>query len=673
MSASPPARFASLWVPFPKRKFFTYAVPPEWKDIQSGDLVWAPFGKRKILGMVDQLGQEIPDQLKNIKELSEILPQEFSLHENLQQLMRWAHSHYLAAPGEVLRAFLPPTFFKGKFAKPQRSRQNPPSETFQNQAPEILNEAQQQAIASIQKKFGNFSVFLLDGITGSGKTEVYLKACAEILKRGQSALVLVPEIGLTPQTLGRFFGRFGEIAGEYHSDLSEAQKLKLWWEIREGTKRLIVGTRSAITLPLKNLGLIVVDEEHDPSYKQEERFRYHGRDLAIMRAKFENIPIVLGSATPSTESFYNVELKKYLRLKLPQRATQGQLPTMKLIDLKTQPPHPHTLLSKVLQEKIAENFARGEQSLLFLNRRGFAPFLFCHTCGEIPRCPNCQISLTYHRRPDHLLCHYCNYRLDAPKVCHSCGANELAGAGVGTERLEDELAKLYPGIRLARLDRDSVKTRQQSEKILSDFAHGKLDLLIGTQMVTKGHDFKRLTLVGILMADLSLGMPDFRAAERIFQLMTQVAGRAGRHELAGEVYLQTYRPEHYAIAASLEQNSDFFLEQECRFRQEAGYPPFSRLILLRVSGNSAAKVQKSSEHLAEQLRTLLSRHQDLEILGPSKALLEKLRGKYRWQILLKSPKFEMMRRSLEAALPSLEKNLSPGVQLSLDVDPMGMI
>ncbi|HKX12908.1 MAG TPA: primosomal protein N', partial [bacterium] len=509
------------------------------------------------------------------------------------------------------------------------------------------------------------------GITGSGKTEVYLRLCAEFLRRGRSALILVPEIALTPQTLGRFAARFGQGVGAYHSAMTEAQRLKTWMQARSGELRLLIGTRSAVALPLQNLGLVVVDEEHDSSYKQEERFRYQGRDLAVLRAREEGVPVVLGSATPSMESMENAERGKYRLLHLPDRATRGALPKIRLVDLKKEAPDPETLLSPSLAASLEATLARGEQALLFLNRRGFAPFLLCRACGQAPLCPNCDISLTYHKRPSAMICHYCEYRAAPPEICPGCSAEELQAMGSGTERLEEVLAKRHPAWRIARLDRDVSSSRQRTEEILENFAKGEIDLLVGTQLVAKGHDFKRLTLVGILLADSTLHQPDFRAAERLFQLVTQVAGRAGRHDLPGEVFLQTFRPEHDAIAAALEQDPRRFFLHEREHRRDAEYPPFHRLVLLRFSGNQAGRVEEAARKLGEDLRTLFKRHPEVKVLGPSKSALEKLRGKYRWQLLLRTSKYEVMRRILEERLGSMEKSLPAGVALHVDVDPAG--
>ncbi|HKY61896.1 MAG TPA: primosomal protein N' [bacterium] len=664
------SHYVSVWLPVPRRLAFTYAVPADWPALRPGSLVVAPLGRRQSVGIVAATRVQPDPDLAEIKPLSARLPEIWDLSPPLLRVLQWSIGHYLAPPGEALRAFLPPALLKTKSPDPAKARLRPIPALETLSLPEP-NAEQNAAIEAILAGPEGFQAYLLHGITGSGKTEVYLRLCAELLGRGRSALILVPEIALTPQTVGRFAARFGAVVGSYHSAMTEAQRLKTWIQARSGELRILVGTRSALALPLQDLGLVVVDEEHDSSYKQEERFRYQGRDLAVLRAREEGIPVVLGSATPSLESLENAESGKYRLLHLPDRATRGALPKIHLVDLKKEAADPETLLSPSLAAALAATLARGEQALLFLNRRGFAPFLLCRGCGEAPNCPNCEIALTYHKRPAAMVCHYCEFRAPPPERCPRCSDEELQAMGSGTERLEEALARLHPGRRIARLDRDVSLSRQRTEEILTSFAKGEIDILVGTQLVAKGHDFKQLTLVGILLADSTLHQPDFRSAERLFQLVTQVAGRAGRHDLPGEVFLQTFRPEHYAIAAALEQDPHRFFLHEREHRREAEYPPFRRLVLLRLSGNQAGKVEQAARKLAEDLRTLFARHPEVKVLGPSKSALEKLRGKYRWQLLLRTSKYEAMRRVLEEKLGRLEKSLAAGVSLHVDVDPAG--
>jgi primosomal protein N' (replication factor Y) (superfamily II helicase) len=663
----------SVWLPVPKRQSFTYKIPEDWQSPpRPGQLVWVPFGRRKLAGMVDSLDAQIPSHVKELRPLLDIFPEEFTIGPTLFKLLRWAVEHYLAPPGEVLRSFFPNTIFKGKMDKGEGARHRDHVQFFSDVESHHLSENQNKAVKLMTTHLGTFHPTLLQGVTGSGKTEVYLRLCEQVLSRGEGVLVMVPEIALTPQTVGRFVSRFGERVASYHSAMTEVQRHHTWWAVKEGRKKIVIGTRSAVCLPVQKLGMIVVDEEHDSSYKQEERFRYQGRDLAVVRAKLEEVPIILGSATPSMESLENVHRKKYHFLGLPDRATIGTLPKIRLIDLKMHPPHPETFLSEPLSECLKKCIERGEQALLFLNRRGFAPFILCQDCGEVAKCPNCEISLTYHRRPLALKCHYCDFYIPPWEKCLKCAGLNLEAIGMGTEKIEEQLQRQFPKMRLRRLDRDVAQSRNKTEEILSQFGKGEIDVLIGTQLVTKGHDFKRLTLVGILLADVTLNLPDFRAAEKMFQVITQVAGRAGRHELPGEVYLQTFRPEHYAITSALSQDPEKFFVHERGFREELGYPPFSRLVLLRLTGTQTSKVETACHSLAEDLRILFRQFSEVEILGPAKATLEKLRGKYRWQVILRTPKYEKMRRVLGEKLPQLEAALPSGVQLIIDVDPVGV-
>jgi primosomal protein N' (replication factor Y) len=623
--------------------------------------------------MVAGQGEASLPPLENIKDLIEPLPPEFSLEAPMLKLFHWAREHYLAPPGEVLRTFFPNKILQGNLNKGDKSRAAAPNISFQQNEMVTLNPEQERVLVEVKSHLGSFFPMLLQGITGSGKTEIYLRLCETIVTQlGGAVLIMVPEIALTPQMVGRFFARFGEEVGTYHSGMTESQRLKTWWAAKQGRQKIFIGTRSAACLPIQNLSLIVVDEEHDSSYKQEERFRYNGRDLAVMRAKLEQFPILLGSATPSMESLNNVHNGKYHHLTLTRRATQGgTIPRVHLVDLRKDHPHFETMLSPPLVTEVHRVLERGEQALIFLNRRGFAPCQICTDCGELPRCPNCEIGLTFHRRPPVLKCHYCEFQSPHLEQCPKCQVGRLEAIGTGTQRLEEGFAKQFPGARIGRLDRDTG-SRLKTEQILSQFETGQLDILIGTQLVTKGHDFKRLTLVGILLADHTLNLPDFRAAERLFQIVTQVSGRAGRHDLPGTVFLQTYRPEHFAIITALEQNIEQFYVREKIYRETLGYPPFSRLILLRVMGNHQNEVREGAGLLTQDLTILLKNFPGVKILGPAPATLEKIRGKFRWQVLLRLEQFEAVRRALGEKIPQLETRLGKGLQLQIDVDPVGV-
>lgn len=667
--------YIQVILPVPKYQTFTYRVPQTWKQIpQMGQLVRVPLGRRELIGMVEGFPPSPPEGVKELKDVLEILPSEYSLSDPLLKLFHWAQRHYLAPPGEVLRTFFPTRVLQGKWQLHFRVRSLVPNIESLKTAPipELLSE-QTQVVNEVKSHHKEFYPLVLEGITGSGKTEVYLRLCDEFLQVGGGTLILVPEIGLTPQMVGRFVARFGNQVGLFHSGLTEAQRLKTWWETKTGRQNVLIGTRSAIALPVKNLSLIVIDEEHDSSYKQEERFRYHARDLGVVRAKLEQIPIVLGSATPSLESQNNVQIGKYHHARLTRRASEGSLlPEVQLIDLRKERPHSETLLSPSLETAIQNTLDRGEQVLLFLNRRGFAPTVLCEECGQALECPNCEISLTFHQRIDRLKCHYCEFQQPSLKQCPRCQSFTLSPLGFGTERIEKAFSKLYPHAQIGRLDRDVVQSQQRTESLLSQFEQGKIDLLIGTQLVTKGHDFSKLTLVGILLADLGLHLPDFRAAERVYQMVTQVAGRAGRRGLPGKVYVQTFRPEHFALQACLSQNGVNFFTQENAHRKESGYPPWTRLVQIQFSGRIQNLVQKVCRQFSQQLQEHLKTKMGIKILGPAPALLEKIRGKYRWQILIKTSQYEQLRQTIEDFIPQLNKGVPRAVQWAIDVDPMGI-
>ena len=514
-----------------------------------------------------------------------------------------------------------------------------------------------------------FSPFLIYGVTGSGKTEIYLRAIEEVLNQGREAIVLVPEISLTPQLLSRFKGRFGENLSLLHSKLGRGERYDQWRRIWKGEVKIAVGARSAIFAPFKNVGIIIVDEEHDPSYKQEEKLRYHARDLAVVRAKQDEATLLLGSATPSLESFHNTERGKFHLLRLPERIEGKPLPRVEVVDMKNE----KGLLSEKVRAALEKNIKDKKQSLLFLNRRGFANFILCPDCGFTYKCPNCSVTLTYHLRDRSLQCHYCDYRIRAPGDCPQCEGHRLQGVGIGTERLEQEIRSLFPETQVDRMDRDTTSRRRSHQQILKSLESGKTDILVGTQMIVKGHDFPNVTFVGVVSADTSLHFPDFRSSERTFQLLTQVAGRAGRGEVFGEVVIQTFNPDHYSIQKA--KNHDFigFYQEESQFRRALDYPPFSRLINFRLVGNSEKKTKAVSEEMGRIGRDLLKKGygKGIEILGPSAAPFAKMRGKFRWQMLAKGKSPKLLHKfAQELAFQLEEETKGKGVNLDIDVDPV---
>jgi len=513
-----------------------------------------------------------------------------------------------------------------------------------------------------------FATALLHGVTGSGKTEVYLRAIDAVLAEGRQALVLVPEIALTPQLVGRFRNRFSGRAeiSVLHSGLSDGERYDAWRTVSRGDADIVIGARSAIFAPLSRPGLIIVDEEHEASYKQSEGFRYHARDLALLRGQQQNVPVLLGSATPALPSYRRALEGETTLLELPGRAAGQPLPEVELVDMTATPFK--TLLSGELTGALAANLERGEQSLVLLNRRGFAPYLLCADCGQDFRCPNCEISLTYHRGERQLRCHYCDYQLRPPEVCPRCGGNQLEPEGAGTERLEADLQELFPAARLARMDRDTTAAKGAHRRFMERMLAGEIDILVGTQMVAKGHDFPGVTLVGVVNADASLNFPDFRAGERTFALLAQVAGRAGRGERPGRVLIQTYAPEHYALQYAARHDYPGFFNEERNLRRELGYPPYGFLANLVLSGNDTQKVELAARNLAAALLPL---PHGVDLLGPVPCLLAKLRGKSRVQILLKASGRPMLRQALDH-FEQIPRPVPNGVSLAIDVDPVDM-
>jgi primosomal protein N' (replication factor Y) len=518
---------------------------------------------------------------------------------------------------------------------------------------------------------GGFHAYLLHGVTGSGKTEVYLRAIAHALERGRTALVLVPEIALTPQLGERFRGRFGDRVATFHSGLTGAERRDEWERVAQGEVQIGLGARSALFLPLTRLGVIIVDEEHETSFKQEESPRYHARDLAVWRARQDDAIVVLGSATPSLETHANADAGRYTRLAMPHRVSGRALPAVECIPLAEAP---RVGDGGVFTEKLAQALERtlgqDEQAILFLNRRGFAPYVYCRDCGHSYRCDDCDVSLTLHRRRGVLMCHYCGFETEAPDTCGSCQGHRVGASGVGTERLEADIRTLFGPVPLVRLDRDTVRKKNDLEEALGRFRRREAKLLIGTQMVAKGHDFPGVTLVGVISADASLNFPDFRASERTFQLLTQVAGRAGRGDKPGHVLIQAYEAEHPAIRTAMTHDYETFVTEELVHRRELDYPPFTHLALLRFEGMQEASTTAAANEHAEALRhAVVAGGWPVSVLGPAAAPLARLRGLWRQHVLLKGK----TRKGLRQALQHLPRRPGGDVRRILDVDPMSML
>lgn len=509
---------------------------------------------------------------------------------------------------------------------------------------------------------------LLFGVTASGKTEVYLQAIASTIEHGRNAIVLLPEIALTTQVADTFIQRFGQQVALLHSRLSEGERYDEWRRIQKGEARIVIGARSAIFAPLENIGLIVMDEEHEPSYKQEKVPRYNTRHLAEERARNSNAVLLLGSATPSVETFYASEIGYLPRIEMLERIANRPLPTVHIVDMRQEFKQKPTLFSAQLLEAINQRLQKQEQVILFLNRRGYSQFVLCRDCGWTAKCPNCAISLAFHLSARTLNCHHCNYSTTAPLICPQCGGTRVKGFGLGTERVEEETQRLFPQARIARLDRDTTTKKESHARIVRTFRHGEADILIGTQMVAKGLDFPHVTLVGVINADTAINMPDFRAAERTFQLLTQVAGRAGRGDTPGEVFVQTFCPQHYAIQAASQHNYPLFYQQELLFRKELRYPPFSRLANLICTSPHEAQAADGAKRLAETLKRFCP--QDIEIIGPAPASIPKLKAQYRHHVVLRTPTEFPVQQLIYKALQSLPTALRPLVVV--DVEPINM-
>ena len=538
-----------------------------------------------------------------------------------------------------------------------------------------LNLAQQSALKLVKEVVAarKFSGMLLHGITGSGKTAVYLAAMRAVLEAGRSAILLVPEIGLTPAVAADLHQIFGDEVAILHSALSDRERAEQWHRIKRGDARMVVGTRSAVFAPVADLALIVVDEEHDSSYKQEETPRYHARDIAVVRAKMANAVVVLGSATPSLESYFNAKKNKYALVELPDRIQSRPLPEVEIIDMRQefQETGQEQVISRKLAAEIKERLERKEQVMVLLNRRGYSPVVLCRACGKKLECQNCAIALTHHKREHKMVCHYCGYTTPVPKACVHCGSEYVYFLGTGSEKLEELLHGIFPQARIARLDRDTVRSHQDFERALNALNEGELDLLVGTQMIAKGHDIHGVTLVGVVGADVALGLPDFRAAERTFQLLTQVAGRAGRGQTPGKVVLQTYFQDHYAVQYAARHDFIGFYEKELQFRSWMHYPPYSALANVLVRSDKLDDALQWSGTLGKWFDG--TRHEDVRVLGPAPAPIARLKRDYRYHFVLKSPSRKKLNTTLRAMLAHAAQKKIPRTQVIVDVDALWLM
>jgi primosomal protein N' (replication factor Y) len=721
-------RIVDILVPVALDQAYSYRVP-EGMDVAPGDLVSVPLGPRAATGVVwaenANPNPRLDNRLRDIEDKLDIPP----LKPELRRFVDWVAQYTLASRGMVLRmclrmgedlgpgrerigvrlagpppprmtaarqrvlALLADGLARGKtetaheagvsagvvdglvdegtletLVLPPEPVARPPDPDFSR--PE-LTPAQRAAADALRATLSKeeFSVTLIDGVTGSGKTEVYFEAVAETVRRGRQSLILMPEIALTGQFLDRFSARFGERPAEWHSQLPPRRRARTWTAVAEGDVPVIVGARSALFLPYSNLGLIVVDEEHDGAYKQEDGVRYHARDMAVVRARETKIPIVLASATPSVETEVNARRGRYRRLALPERFGGAHLPSIEAIDLTREGPPRGRFVAPRLAEAVKVALERGEQALLFLNRRGFAPLTLCRNCGFRFACPNCDAWLVDHRFKRRLVCHHCGFSMPPPAACPKCQATEsLVAVGPGVERLQQEAAELVPDARVLVLSSDLVESVERLRAELDDVAEGRFDVIIGTQLVAKGHHFPKLNLVGIVDADLGLANGDPRAAERTFQLLHQVVGRAGREAGRGIGFLQTHQPEHPVMKALIAQDRAAFYASEITARESTGYPPFGRLASIVVTGND----RPSAEGFARRLAAAAPRAEQVRVLGPAEAPLAVVRGRHRFRLLAKSPRAFDLSDYLRQWLADAPKP-SGGVRLEVDVDPQSFL
>ncbi|MEZ4870865.1 MAG: primosomal protein N' [Bdellovibrionales bacterium] len=683
-----PNRCVQVAVNAPIRDLLTYADTFAETPLVAGQSVKVPLGKRHVAGLVlnhEPNTSEVDSEFK-IKAVQSIVEDRPPLPEQHLKWLNWLASYYLHPLGQIAEACFPPLKKKG--------RKNTQDQVLPDVAVSIaptLSEGQATCYQNIRKSFGRFESHLLFGVTGSGKTEVYLHLIDDVLKSGKQALVLVPEISLTPQLVERFQARFPHQIAVLHSGLTDRERTDQWWSIVDKKKQILVGARSALFCPMDDLGIIIVDEEHDSSFKQDEKLKYHGRDSAIMMARFHSCPIVLGSATPSLESWNNAITGKFQLQRMPSRIAGRSLPDVHVVnmrDIRQARKDPETKpkvtgnidlpfwLSEPLYEALVATLNRGDQAALFLNRRGMAQTVQCIECGYVHECPNCSISLTLHHHSE-LHCHYCDYGMPKKDTCPSCKEPGIQAVGLGTELVENDIQILFPEYKTARADRDEITHRSHLEDLIHRMENRQIDILIGTQMIAKGLDFPHLNLVGLVMADVGFNMPDFRASERSFQLLTQVSGRAGRHsEDPGQVYIQTYNPEHESIRNAIKADFESFSLSELKFREELNYPPFGRLACFRIKGQHLDKTEQTAQTLVDRAYHLSQQYPQhyggIQILGPAPAPISRIRGKFRFHMLVKATGNSVLQKFC-AQLISNQKWVSSGTKVLVDIDPLNML
>lgn len=660
-------RIIKVALPVPINQLFDYTLPEDW-PLSVGCRVRVPLGKRKLIGIIEAIDVETEQTVNKLKQALTYYEAQPIVDPDMRQLAYWLHQYYHYPLGEIYPLMLPKALRQGK---PLAATEDTISDIALPD-PQGLTDSQQQAISSVLQSEDYFQPFLLQGVTASGKTEVYLQIIQAVISKGRQALVLVPEIGLTPQTVTRFEKRLGaNNCVTIHSSVAAKKRLIAWQKARLGQARVVIGTRSALLTPFDNLGVIILDEEHDLSFKQQDSLRYSARDTAIMRAKQLNIPVVLGSATPSLESLYNVQHKRYQLLSLPERVTPVKSVAINTIDMRQQPLQEGVCAQ--LLDKLKQHLDEGYQVLLFLNRRGYAPVMLCHSCGYHFKCQRCDIHMTYHRDIKALVCHHCDRRQPLPNKCPSCAQSHIVSVGVGTERLEALLQQWFTDKTIVRFDRDSTRSKKAWSDKLKAIESGEGDILVGTQMLAKGHHMPNVTLVAILDCDYGFFSGDFRAIERMGQLIMQVAGRAGRGEKAGEVCLQTHQPEHPLLQMLLQNGYTSFAHQLLAERQQNHMPPYWHFALLRMEAKRYDVCQALMQEIKHKLKFPAQADQ-FQVLGPVPAPMPKRAGYMRAQLLITSSKRPVLHRYLDQLHTYLEEHKGARqVRWSLDVDPQEMV
>jgi primosomal protein N' (replication factor Y) len=660
-----PAAVASVVLDQNLTKPLDYAVPVHLQEIiQIGMRVEIPF--RASVKKATVVALKTSSTFSTLKSITSLIDETPALSPTLWKLAEWMASYYCAPMQKTLRCFLPPNAQKETQLKKKRQEFDLSAQEFFQSRPKILNDEQAKCLAKIHAslQLEQFAAHLIHGVTGSGKTEVYLQAIQKTLEQGRSAIFLVPEIALTSQTIERFRARFPDRIAIWHHKRSQGERTTAWEELKQGKTKVVIGARSAIFCPAQKVGLIIVDEEHDTSYKQSEEMPcYHGRDVAVMRAHLEGATILLGSATPSIESRYNTETGKYILHQLKTRAASAAMPTVHIVDMlrEYEITGGFTHFSAPLLEALKQRLEAGEQTLLFLNRRGYHRNQICASCRSVVKCPHCDLGLTFHKSAAHLQCHLCDFTQEARTSCLTCGSREaMQFKGFGTEHVERSLNAILPDIRTLRMDRDTTKKKHDVETIYRQFLAHKADVLIGTQMIAKGFHFPAVTLVGVLSADAALHIPDFRSGETVFQLITQVAGRAGRSELPGEVILQTFLPEHPLIRLAANQDYEGFYAREIEERKLFCYPPFTRIVKITCSGPDAGETEGETLRLHAQLKK--ASIPEIELMAVMPAAHAKVKDLYRFQFLIKALKLSLLKHHLTA--------LSSKLRLKIDIDPI---